>query len=300
MKLLVTGREGQVARSLAERGAAQGISVVLAGRPELDLTDAASLEHAIERHAPDVIVSAAAYTAVDKAESEPGLAQAVTAEGAGNLARAAATRGIPLIHLSTDYVFDGSAERPWREDDPVAPLGVYGRTKLAGEEAVRAAGGVHAILRTAWVYSPFGNNFVKTMLRLAETREELGVVADQVGNPTSAHEIADGVIAVAANLVSEPSEETTGTFHMAGSGATSWAGLAEHVFACAAGEGLPVARVKPITTAEYPTPARRPANSRLDCSRLARVHGVTLPDWRDSVREVVHRIALEAPRKETE
>jgi len=293
MKLLVTGREGQVARSLAERGAKYGAEVVLVGRPELDLVDPVSVQATVDRHAPDIVVSAGAYTAVDKAESEPELARLVNAGGAGHLARAAAAAGIPIIHLSTDYVFDGSGERPWRETDATAPLGVYGRTKLDGERQVADATSFHVILRTAWVYSPFGNNFVKTMLRLAETRDEVSVVADQIGNPTSALDIADAVLRVAANLQNDPSPARTGLFHMAGTGSTSWAGFAEHVFACQRELGRPAAKVRPIGTADYPTPAMRPANSRLDCTKLAECHGITLPPWQASVREVVGRLAAD-------
>ena len=184
MKILVTGRDGQVAQSLAERHG--GYELVFAGRPELDLADAASIERVVAAINPALVISAAAYTAVDKAEDEPELAMAVNGDGPGVLARAAAKIGAPVIHLSTDYVFDGSLDRPWREDDPVAPLGVYGATKLAGEQAIDASGATYAILRTAWVYSPFGANFVKTMLRLAETRDALNVVEDQQGCPTSA------------------------------------------------------------------------------------------------------------------
>lgn len=294
MKMLVTGCQGQVARSLAERARGARVAIRLAGRPELDLCRPETIAAAVERHAPEVIVSAAAYTAVDRAETERELAWRVNAEAPGHLARAAAAAGIPIIHLSTDYVFDGSGERPWRETDATAPLGVYGRTKLAGEAAVIEAGGRHVILRTAWVYSPFGSNFLRTMLRLAEARDEIGVVADQVGNPTSALDIADGVMRVAANLLGERSPNATGVFHMAGSGETSWAGMAEHVFACSQECGLPSARVLPISTADYPTPAQRPANSRLDCTRLGECHGVTLPDWRASVRDVVARLGPSA------
>lgn len=288
MKLAVTGTAGQVAMSLAERGRAAGHEVILLGRPELDLavTDEAQMRALLERAAVDAVVSAAAYTAVDRAESEPDAAFAVNAQGAGRLAGAAASLGLPLIHLSTDYVFDGSGTRGWREDDPTGPQGVYGASKLAGEAAVLAAHPRATVLRTAWVYSPFGTNFVKTMLRLAESRDEVGVVADQFGNPTSALDIADGVLALAGRDGGAPA----GLFHMVGSGETHWAGLAEAVFAESAARGGPAARVRHIATADYPTPARRPANSRLDCSRLEREYGVRLPEWRSSLAPVIERL----------
>jgi dTDP-4-dehydrorhamnose reductase len=298
VRILVTGTEGQVARSLAERAAAHGVSVRLLGRPDLDLTDPAGAAEAIVRAGGDAIVNAAAYTAVDLAESEADLAESVNGRGAGAVAEAAARLGVPLVHLSTDYVFDGSLDRPYREDDPVRPLGAYGRSKLSGERAVAAAHPNHAVVRTAWVYSPFGKNFARTMLRLAADREEVGVVADQHGTPTSALDIADGAIAIARNLAERPGEDRLrGIFHMTGQGATTWAGFAAAVFAASAALGGPAARVRPITTAEYPTPARRPANSRLDCSKLAAAHGVTLPAWQVSTELCVRRI-LEAASRE--
>jgi dTDP-4-dehydrorhamnose reductase len=292
MRLVVTGTAGQVAECLVERGMALGHVVIPLGRPHLDLArdDAAAMRAALAVAAPEAIVSAAAYTAVDKAENEPDQAAAVNTTGAGRLAEAAQAMGVPLVHLSTDYVFSGEGDRAWREDDPTGPQGVYGATKLAGEHAVLAACPDSAVLRTAWVYSPFGTNFVKTMLHLAETREELGVVADQIGNPTSALDIADGVLAVAANLLRSGDGALRGVFHMAGNGETSWAGLAEAIFAASAPRGGPAARVKPITTAEYPTPAARPANSRLDCTKLAREHGVRLPAWQGSLETVIGRL----------
>ena len=292
MRLVVTGTAGQVAECLVERGMALGHVVIPLGRPHLDLArdDAAALRAALAVAAPEAIVSAAAYTAVDKAENEPDQAAAVNTTGAGRLAEAAQAMGVPLVHLSTDYVFSGEGDRAWREDDPTGPQGVYGATKLAGEHAVLAACPDSAVLRTAWVYSPFGTNFVKTMLRLAETREELGVVADQIGNPTSALDIADGVLAVAANLLRSGDSALRGVFHMAGNGETSWAGLAEAIFAASAPRGGPAARVKPITTAEYPTRAARPANSRLDCTKLAREHSVRLPAWQGSLDTVIGRL----------
>ena len=292
MRIVVTGVAGQVARSLVERGMALGHVVLPLGRPHLDLAsgDAEAIRAVLEMTRPEAIVSAAAYTAVDKAESEPELAFAINATGAGHVAQAAASLGVPLVQLSTDYVFSGEGSRAWREDDPTGPQGVYGASKLAGERVVLAACPNSAVLRTAWVHSPFGSNFVKTMLRLAETRDEVGVVADQIGNPTSALDIADGVLAVAANLIGRADPALRGVFHMAGAGEASWADLAEAVFAASAARGGSAAQVRRIAASDYPTPARRPANSRLDCTRLAGIHGVRLPQWRGSLETVIDRL----------
>ncbi|NML13021.1 dTDP-4-dehydrorhamnose reductase [Sphingobium sp. AR-3-1] len=290
MKIAVTGTAGQVVTSLIERGTAAWHEVITIGRPDLDLADPASVVRSLEATAPDVIVSAAAYTAVDKAETESDLAFAVNGAGAGAVAQAAKTLGVPLIHISTDYVFDGTLDRPYLESDPTGPTGVYGASKLAGERAVLDIHDNSAVLRVAWVYSPFGGNFVKTMLRLAADRDELGVVGDQVGNPTSALAIADGIIQVATNLVSDSSPTLRGTFHMTVPGDASWADFAEAIFTASAARGGPSASVRAIGTADYPTPATRPANSRLDCALIARVHGVTLPDWPTSLDEVMDRL----------
>jgi dTDP-4-dehydrorhamnose reductase len=291
MKIAVTGKTGQVATSLLERGSSGRHEIVLLGRPELDLADPALVARALEAVAPDAVVSAAAYTAVDRAESERDLAQAVNADGAGAVAVAAARLGVPLVHLSTDYVFDGRLDRPYVETDATGPTGVYGASKLAGEAAVLAAHGDNtAVLRVAWVYSPFGNNFVKTMLRLAADRDEVAVVADQIGNPTSALDIADGILRVVENLGANRDPTMRGVFHMTASGEAAWADLAVAVFAASAARGGPSARVRPIATREYPTAAQRPANSRLDCRRIAAVHGVKLPDWRGALEAVVSRL----------
>lgn len=296
MRIAVTGRTGQVVQSLLARAAAAGVAVVPVGRPELDLEQPASSLQALAAAEPDCIVNAAAYTAVDKAEAEPDLAMRINGFGAGAVAAAAAAFGVPLIQISTDYVFDGLSPRPWRESDATAPLGAYGRSKLAGEQAVAASTEDYAILRTAWVYSPYGGNFVKTMLRLAETRNELGVVSDQLGSPTSAPDLAEAIIGVAKALVARPGDASLrGVFHAAGSGEASWADLAEAVFAASVALGGPSASVKRITTADYPTPARRPANSRLDCSLLAERHGLRLPLWQDSVHTCVAEL-LTTPR----
>lgn len=299
MRIVVTGGPGQLVLSLIERGAvraAEAFQVIAVGPPELDLSIPGdeAIFSVLEAARPDVIVNAAAHTAVDKAETESDLVFAINATGAGAVARAAARLGVPLVHVSTDYVFSGNKVGPYIESDVPAPTGVYGASKLAGEQAVLASGADAAILRTAWVYSPFGANFVKTMLRLAETRDELGVVADQHGNPTNALDLADAVLTVAANLKADTAPELRGLFHATGSGDASWAEFATAIFAASAAQGGHSAQVKPITTADYPTPARRPANSRLDCSRLAQRHGVRLPDWRGSTGDVVARLVHEA------
>lgn len=292
MRILVTGREGQVARSLAER--VGGHELVFAGRPDLDLADAASIEATVAAVAPDLVVSAAAYTAVDKAEDEPALAMAVNGDGPGVLARAAARIGAPVIHLSTDYVFDGTLDRPYREEDPVAPIGAYGASKLAGEEAVRASGARYAIVRTAWVYSPFGANFVKTMLRFGAERDEMKVVEDQIGCPTSALDIADGLHAIVAAWQGAAARGADAVHHLAGTGETSWADFARAIFAASAARGGPSAAVVGIPTSGYPTRAKRPANSRLDCTRFADTFGYRAPDWRRSTEEVVSRLLARA------
>jgi len=290
VRMLVTGRNGQIVRSLIERSP-QRFEVVALGRPQLDLVGPAdAIVTGITAAQPDVIVSSAAYTQVDKAESEPDVAFAVNEHGAGAVAKAAHSLSVPLIHISTDYVFDGSKMSPYCEDDSTHPTGIYGASKLAGERAVLAAHANSALLRTAWVYSPFGSNFVKTMLRLAESRDEISVVADQRGNPTSALDIADAIFTVAANLIAGDRANQRGVFHMTGSGDASWSEFAQAVFAASAEEGGTSARVNPITAAEYPTPARRPTNSRLDCEKLALAHGVRLPPWQASMKEVVERL----------
>ncbi|EJU12515.1 dTDP-4-dehydrorhamnose reductase [Sphingomonas sp. LH128] len=291
MRLAVTGTGGQVVRALMERGAAFGVEVLPVGRPVLDLLRPESVRDALAAVRPDAIVSAAAYTAVDAAETDRRKAQAVNEHGAEAVALAARDLGVPLVHLSTDYVLAADAKGPHTEDAPTDPAGVYGATKLAGERAVLAAHGADsAVLRTAWVYSPFGGNFVKTMLRLAREREEVSVVADQFSNPTSALDIAEGVIAVARNLLADPDPCLRGVFHLTGQGDASWAQLAEAVFDLSHEMGGPWAQVRAIPTSAYPTVARRPADSRLDCARIAAVHGVALPPWRTSLRPIVQRL----------
>lgn len=288
MHVLVVGRTGQVATALVERAPHHGVRVTALGRPQLDLIDPDSVAAALAATRPDRVVNAAAYTAVDAAESDEAAAFALNATGPEHLARLCAEAEIPLVHLSTDYVFDGTLGRPYRESDPTAPQSVYGRSKEAGEVAVRAAGQRALVVRTAWVYAPFGRNFVRTMLRLGAERDHLRVVADQHGNPTSALDIADALLALCAAAPQWP--HSPQLLHLAGSGEATWHALAQAIFSHA-----PFApTVEAIATAAYPTPAPRPANSRLDCTRLARDYGLVLPDWRDSLGATVRRLLATA------
>ncbi len=285
--ILLIGRNGQIGRELCDALAPMDAlssprKVVAVDRAALDLADPDSIRGAVRRIAPGLIVNAAAYTAVDKAEEEADLAMAVNAVAPGILAEEAKRLGAPLVHYSTDYVFDGSASRPYAETDATSPPGVYGRSKLAGEEAIRAVGPVHLILRTAWVYSMHGHNFLLTIRRLARERDELRIVADQRGAPSWAGEIAR---ATAAILARGGLAEKSGLYHVAAAGETTWHGFAEAIVAGMrdAGEEVRTTRVVPISTADYPTPAARPAYSVLDCSKLRETFGVTLPDWRESL-----------------
>lgn len=289
MRMFVTGATGQIVTALRE-GAGE-CEVITVGRPRLDLADPPSIAPVIAARRPDIVVNAAAYTAVDQAESDWAAALAINGEGAGAVARAAAGIGVPVIHISTDYVFDGTKTSPYGETDPVAPVNAYGRSKLAGEEAVAAANADHVILRTAWVYAAEGKNFLRTMLRLAETRPDIGVVADQRGVPNYAPDLAAAIMAVARNMIAHPArKDMRGIFHLSAAGSVSWADFAQEIFRQSALRGGPSAAIKPLTTADYPTPARRPANSRLDSAKLQRVHDVSLPDWRDAVARCMDRI----------
>ncbi|WP_421402701.1 dTDP-4-dehydrorhamnose reductase [Agrobacterium fabrum] len=296
MRLAVTGKNGQVVSALLAL-ASDELEIVALGRPEVDLAQPETVLRALREAKPDVVVSAAAYTAVDNAESEPDLAFAVNRDGAGAVARAAMELGVPLIHLSTDYVFDGTKTTAYVETDLTGPTSVYGRSKLEGEKAVAENTPNHAILRTAWVYSEYGNNFVKTMLRLGESRDEINVVADQLGCPTSANDIAVAIIEIARRLSDDLSVRLRGIFHLSGTGETNWANFATQIFKFSAEDGGKSIIVNNITTAQYPTPARRPANSRLDCSKLEEVYGIKLPTWQTSTRAVV--TALAQSKKET-
>ncbi|KAB0679044.1 dTDP-4-dehydrorhamnose reductase [Aureimonas leprariae] len=282
--VLVAGASGQVARSLAALDVPD-LRFATLGRPDLDLSDPASIERAMDAHEPVAIVNAAAYTAVDRAETEPDAAFAINRDGASALAEAAARHGRPIVHISTDYVFDGTKPEPYVETDPTGPLGVYGRSKLEGEAAVAGANPAHVILRTAWVYSPYGANFLKTMLRLAGERDTVRVVADQRGTPTYAPDIAVGIAAVLRVALRQPGRtDWRGIVHMVAGGETTWAGFAEEILRGSAERAGPSARVEPVATPDHPTSAKRPANSRLATARFRRTFGHGLPEWQEGVR----------------
>jgi len=290
-RIVVTGGEGQLVKSLLERmRSEQGLDLIALGRPRLDLADLSSIAAALISEEPDAIVSAAAYTAVDKAEEDREEALRVNCDAAEEIAKVAAALNIPLVHVSTDYVFDGQKNGAYTEEDITAPTGVYGRSKLLGEQAIQRQTQNCAILRTAWVYSPFGRNFLLTMLQLAENRDVIGVVDDQFGNPTCALDLADAILTVTRNLISNEAPELRGVFHAAGSGDASWADFAAYIFEVSKRFGGPIAEVRRIQTSDYPTPARRPANSRLACTKLERVHGVKLPFWKNSTAMVTRRV----------
>ncbi|WP_251962617.1 dTDP-4-dehydrorhamnose reductase [Pseudomonas sp. Marseille-Q5299] len=281
MRVLVCGHNGQVAQALKTQLAGLG-EIHLLGRDQLDLAQPEALREPLRQLAPGLIINAAAYTAVDQAETEPDTAFAINAQAPGVLAEEALRLGAPLIHYSTDYVFDGEKATPYNEQDVPNPLGVYGRSKLAGEQAIAAVGGAHLILRTSWVYSLHGRNFLLTMQRLLQEKPQLRVVDDQIGAPTWAT-----TIALSTRVLIERWQAgragAWGTYHLAAQGQTSWFGFAQAIGEQLKARGLSCAELLPIPSSEYPTPARRPANSRLDCSRLAREWGVTLPHWQQAL-----------------
>jgi dTDP-4-dehydrorhamnose reductase len=292
MKILVTGRSGQLARSLAEHAPMfPGIDIIAIGRPQLDLAVLGTAEKAIFQHRPDLVINAAADTDVDGAEEHQQLAMRLNAEAAGEVAAAAASVEAPVIQLSTDYVFDGKASAPYGETAPVNPVNAYGRTKLAGEEAVRSANRNHLIVRTAWVYSPFGRNFVKTMFDAAEERDELRVVADQRGSPTSALDLADALMGVVQIWLNGGTVGRGQVYHLAGSGEASWHELAAEMIEQRRKLGLRAPGIIPIPWKEWPMRAVRPNYSALDNSKFERDFGIRLPGWRQSVGEVVKRLA---------
>ncbi|MEI4473748.1 dTDP-4-dehydrorhamnose reductase [Frigidibacter sp. MR17.24] len=293
MTYLVFGQTGQVARELARLPDLVQSGLVQLGRDRADFSDPEACVAALRAtHAETpltAVINAAAWTAVDRAEAEEEAATLVNATTPGALARAAAELGLPFVHISTDYVFEGSGTRPWAPGDATGPLGAYGRTKLAGERAVAAAGGTHAILRTSWVFSAHGANFVKTMLRLSETRDKLTVVADQIGGPTPAAAIAAAVQAIAGALVADPSK--SGTYHFSGAPDVSWADFAREILARAGR----TTSVEDIPTSAYPTPAVRPPNSRMDCSATEAAFGIPRPDWRAGLEAVLADLGVAVP-----
>ncbi len=282
MKVLVFGKTGQVATELARIG---GDEVICLDRTQANLTEPEACAAILRETNADAVINAAAYTAVDKAEEEEALATVINGDAPAAMARAAAGRRLPFVHISTDYVFDGSGTRPWRPDDGTGPLGAYGRSKLAGERGIAAAEGPHAILRTSWVFSAHGNNFVKTMLRLAGKTDHLRIVEDQIGGPTEAGDIARACLTVARGLLASP--DRSGVYHFSGAPDASWADFAREIFSRA---GLEVS-VEGIPSSEYPTTATRPKNSRLDCTTLEERFGVARPDWRESLGRVLAELS---------
>lgn len=281
MTLLVFGATGQVARELQRLAP----DAQYLGRDRADLSDPAACARALRDSDAGCVINAAAWTAVDAAETAEAEAFAVNADAPGAMARAAAEKGVPFVHISTDYVFDGTGNGPRAEDAPTAPLGAYGRSKLAGEAAVRAAGGAHAVLRTSWVFSAHGANFVKTMLRLSQSRDRLGIISDQIGGPTPAAAIAQAVLRIATGL---RDGAPSGLWHFSGAPDISWAGFAREIFAQAGRD----VTIDEIPTADYPTPARRPLNSRLDCSAILADFGIERPDWRKALSDVLRELEV--------
>jgi dTDP-4-dehydrorhamnose reductase len=284
--ILITGGTGQVGRALPKLARPQDVELHCPARAELDLADRCSVEAAFAARSYAAVINCAAYTAVDKAEGDTVAAFAANAMGPAVLAAATAAAGVPIVQVSTDYVFDGTGSRPYREDDPVAPLGVYGASKLAGELAVASGNPRHLILRTAWVLSESGANFAKTMLRVGATNPVVRVVDDQHGCPTGADDIAATLQTLTLRLLDDPAAPT-GVFHFVNAGEATWCGLARAIFAAAAADGGPSPVVEAIATADYPTPARRPANSRLSTARITAAYGITPRPWQQAVAEIV-------------
>ena len=295
MRLAVTGGGGQLACSLRELARAHGVEVVLLARPRFDLADPAAIERSIASLEVDALINAAAYTAVDRAEADADAAFEINARGAERVALACASRDIPLIHISTDYVFDGTKLEPYVETDAVRPLSVYGESKCEGEQRIVAAWSKHIILRTAWVHSPFGTNFVKTMLRLATAGAEISVVNDQRGGPTYALHLAKAILGVAARIAAAPQRAAYGTYHCTNLGEASWYDVAIATFEESRALGGPFAAVRPIPSSEYPVAASRPQNSRLNTDKLTRNFDVQLPDWRTGLRACVARLVAPGP-----
>lgn len=284
MRIVIIGKQGQLATALCRAAPQSCVELAFLGRPELDLLDVRNVSRKVAAAQPDLVINAAGYTAVDKAETDESTAHIVNAHSAGAVAEGAAAVGAPIIHISTDYVFDGSKTIPYKECDQTGPLGAYGRTKLAGEAAVSAANPRRIIARTAWLYSPYGRNFVTMMLRLGLERDEMRIIADQIGSPTSADDLATGLLQIAPCVVSAtPSKDIFGVTHICGAGIASWYDLARHIFRAAAECGVRAPLLHPIAAIDYPIPAARPANSRLNTNRLESIFGVAMPEWTKSV-----------------
>lgn len=290
--MAVTGLSGQVVSALIER-ASKDVEIIALGRPQLELSRREAVLSSLRHTRCHAIINAAAYTQVDKAETESELAMRINGEGAHNVASAAAELNVPLLHLSTDYVFNGKLDHPYCEDDETSPLNIYGQSKLLGENKIRAIHERHIILRTSWIYSPFGANFVKTMLRLGKDLDEIRVVSDQIGNPTSALDIADALIKITRTFSTKTSPELYGTFHMSGTGEASWADLAQAIFQVAVSQGRKPVSVIGIKTEEYPTAAVRPLNSRLNTDKLKNIYGIRLPAWQTSLTSCVKRLIMD-------
>lgn len=290
LPIAVIGATGQVARALQRAGASRASNLVVAGRPVIDVSSNASVRRVLDGIAPGIVINAAAYTAVDQAESDEASAFRINRDGPHYLAKWCAANGVPLIHISTDYVFDGRKQSPYCEADICQPLNAYGRSKLAGEDAVRDALAEHVIVRTAWVYSAEGRNFVKTMLRLGASKDIMEVVADQHGTPTSADDIAAALLDIGDAVRRNDRPARWGTYHLVAGGQTTWHGFAKHIFSIVANEGSKVPRVEAILTESYPTPAARPKYSVLDTTEMRRAFGIALPPWQESVAVCVRRL----------
>ena len=299
-QVLVIGRSGQLASALARRNGRSELTYACLGQPDLDILDPASVERAIADVGPAVLVNASAYTAVDRAEQDADAAMRLNAEGPGNLAEICSRLDIPFIHISTDYVFNGTAARPWRSSDPVAPVSVYGRTKAAGEARIRECLDKHLIVRTSWLFGPDGNNFLKTMLRLAQERDSLSVVSDQTGAPTYVPDLACGLERILQPVLGSPGFERWGTYHLTNSGHTTWYEFAAEIFRQAGQSGLKTPRLEAIPTSAYPTDAKRPAYSVLDCSDTSLVFGITLPAWQDAIKRCLEALQESDPSDQEE
>jgi dTDP-4-dehydrorhamnose reductase len=295
--ILIAGKTGRLAQALIEEAGRLGAAVRAIGRPRLDIEDRDSIARIMAAEAPRAIVNAAGHVAVDDAERNPARAYAVNREGAAFLAAAAGRAGIPFVHVSSDYVFDGKKGQPYVEDDVPAPLSVYGRSKAAGEEAVLAACPAANIVRTSWVYGPHGSNFLTTMLRLAETEDVVRVVADQYGTPTADTDLARALLAIVLRRLEQPAAVNSGIYHVSGSGETTWLGFAEEIFSGWGRRGNRVPKIQPISLSEWHGPAQRPRYSRLDCGKAERTFGIRLPDWRDSLELCLDSLAQTRARK---